>query len=102
MDALADSLENLDVDGGSTAIVAVVLVRIAVDGAVRALGSKGQGCRPCYAWHDVADVEGKDGGVCVDIIWIKDLWEHERLQNGCGKIARKRIFVRTVAKVRGG
>ena len=53
----------------------------------------------CDAWNDIAWVEGKYGGVYVDIVRIEYFWEDERFQNGCGKITRKRTFIWTVQVV---
>ena len=100
MDTLADGLKNLDVNGGGTAIVAIVLKFVVTDDTVQALGRReGQGGTLSYTWNNGAGVEGKYGGVCVDFIWIKDLGEGERFQNGRGKIARKRVFVRTAPEI---
>lgn len=72
MDALADGLQNLYVDGSGTAIVAIVLVTY---DAIRTLGFReGQGGF-CDAWNNVARVKGKYGRVYVDIVRIKDFWE---------------------------
>ena len=97
MDTLADGLKNLDVDGGGTAIVAIILVFVVTDDAIGTFGFReGQGGTFRDAWNDIARVKGKYGGIYVDIVRIKDFWEDERFQNGCGKIARKRIFVGTM------
>ena len=79
MDALADGLEDLDVDGGGAAIVAVVFT--------------GDGFGD--ARDDVAGVESEYGGVCVDVVWMEDLWEGKRLENRRGEMAREWVFIRT-------
>jgi len=100
MDTLADSLQNLDVDGGSTAIVAIVLVCVVMGDAMWSFGCREGECGTSRdARNDVARVKRKYGGVDVDIVWIQDGWEGERFQNGVWKVGRERIFVRTGMRV---
>jgi hypothetical protein len=93
--ALADRLQDLDVDGRRRAVVPVVLeLRVAAD-ALRAL-ARGEGERRLRreAGHDRARVEGEDGRVRVDRVWVQDLRERERREHGHGQVRRERVLVR--------
>lgn len=100
MDTLADGLQHLDVDGGSTAVVAIVLVFVIACDAMQAFGSsEGEGCPSRDARNDITRVKVEYGGVDVDGVWMQDAWEGERFQNGLGKVARERTLIRTVEVV---
>lgn len=96
MDALADGLEDLDVDGGCAAVVAVVVgvgVRRGVDGAGAFGGGEGAGGGAGDARDDVAGVEGEDGGVRVDGVWVEDGGVFERGEDGGGEVGGEGVFV---------
>ena len=71
MDALGDRLEDLEVDKGGAAVVAVVLVLVVAGDAVRALdGGEGERRGARDARDDGLRVEGEDGRVHVDLVRV--------------------------------
>ena len=90
-------MEDLDVDDGGAAVVAVVLEFLGAHDAVCAFdGGEGDGGVPGDAGDDRAGVEDQDGRVDVDGVWVEDLGERERREHGVGEVRRERVFVRAV------
>ena len=105
VDALGDGLEDLEVDEGGGAVVAVVLVLGVADDAVRALvrgERERRGARD--ARHDLLRVEGEDGGVDADLVRVQDRRVRERLQDRRRELrrVRERVLVRAVCRDGGG
>ena len=99
VDALGDRLEDLEVDKGRAAVVAVVLVLVVAGDAVGALeGGVGEGRLAGDARDDGLGVEGEDGGVDVDPVQVEDWRVREGLEDRGRELGRvrERVLVRTV------
>lgn len=95
MDALADGLEDLDVDGRRAPVVPVVLVLVVADDPVRALDRGERGRRLARdARDDRARVQRQDGRVRVDRVRVQQPRERERPQERRRQVRRERVFVR--------
>ena len=71
MDAFGNRLENFDVQGGSAAVVPVVLVFLVADDALCAFGRRElDGGRLRYPWNDLTGIERENGGVRVDGVGV--------------------------------
>lgn len=72
VDPFAYWLEDLDVECCGAAVVPIVVdvdvVVVLFEGSWRSAG---------YAWDDGVDVEGEDGLIGVDLVWMEDLGEVE-------------------------
>lgn len=94
MDTLGNCLQDLDINRRSAAVIAVVLVLVVPSDAFSTFeGSKFEGGGFCYAGHDLARVEGKNGRVYVDIVGVENRGEVDRLENGCREVTSKWVFI---------
>ena len=99
VDALGDRLEDLEVDKGGAAVVAVVLVLVVAGDAVRALdGGEGERRGARDARDDGLRVEGEDGRVHVDLVRVEDRRVWEGLEDGRWELVDvgERVFIWTV------
>jgi len=87
-------LQDLDVDCGCAAIIAVVFVLCVSCDAVGAFGScESEGCGFSDPGHDLARVEGEDGRVDVDVVLVEDLGEADWFEHWGGEVCGEWIFI---------
>lgn len=94
MHPFAHSLQDLDIDSCSTAIVSVIFVFFIAHDAVGTFERrKGQRGSLRNTRDDGSDVKGEDGFVGVDGVGVQDLWEVQTRDDGFRKIRCERILV---------
>jgi hypothetical protein len=95
--ALANGLEDFDVDRRCTAVVAVILVLGVADNSLAApQGSEGHGRVVGNAGNDCAGIVGENGRIHVDGVGVEDGRVLQRGQDGRGEVATERVFIGTM------